>query len=90
MPLGEALLVQQPQPQPEPVRQPRRAAADDHRGQVDPALVDQAGPQRVGGERGPADAQVGVRASFSARTAAGSNERSSRVRGVDTASRVAE
>ena len=76
----EPVLVDQLEIQPYVVRQRRRAAAHDHREEEQVQLVDQPGLERLARELGAADAEIAALASaFSARTAAGSNDRSSRV-----------
>jgi hypothetical protein len=54
------------------------------------ALVDQPGPERLGGEAGAADAEIGRGRLLSWRTASGSKSRSIRVRALEVVSRVLE
>ena len=87
----EPALVKQFEPHQHPVGQRPGPAADQHRVQVQMQLVDEpVAAQRLAGERGAADQQVAVGAALAAPTAAGSNDRSSVVRAVETSSSVRE
>jgi hypothetical protein len=88
--VAEAPLVEKLEVHPDVSGQPRLAAAHDDREHQQVDLVHQPGPERVLRQAGPLTLMSRSATSFMRRTASGSNSRSSRVRGVDTASSVRE
>ena len=85
-PVAEAAVTKQLEGQADVVGEGPVATAHDDRVEEQVALVDQPGPERLGGELGPPMARSRPDVSLRCRSAAGSALRSIRVRALDTAS----
>lgn len=86
----EPVLFDQAQVEPQVGGEPGRAGSDDDRVEVELDGVDEAGPQGVGGQRGPPIVTSPSACSIRCRTVGMSKVRSSRVRAVSTVGRVVE